>query len=184
MRIGIEAAPCIRNADELHEALGLGPQGAAGEPGMQRQRLADLAADGEHGIEGARRSWKIMATRPPRTSSRRVGGAPISSSPASRTLPVTRALAGSRLRAASQVTDLPEPDSPTRPTASPGATERSMPRRAGTPAKLTWRSRMATRGPSPRARVVWMVDIAALCRSTRRSRPQEAAGPRPEGSAP
>ncbi len=55
MRIGIEAAPCIRNADELHEALGLGPQGATGEPGMQRQRLADLASDGEHGIEGARR---------------------------------------------------------------------------------------------------------------------------------
>src|SRR5690606_40109322 len=50
------------------------------------------------------------------------------SSPANRTLPVTRfPRAGSRRMIASEVTDLPQPDSPTRPTVCPGATEKLMP---------------------------------------------------------
>ena len=66
-------------------------------------------------------SWKIMAMRLPRTLSSRRAGAPTSCWPSRRTEPPTRARAGSRPSAASQVTLLPEPDSPTMPSASPGA---------------------------------------------------------------
>ena len=82
-------------------------------------------------------SWKIIAIRPPRTFSSTAGGAPINSWPSSTTLPLIRALLGNSPRAASQVTDLPQPLSPTSPTASPLAIERSMPRRAGAPSKAT-----------------------------------------------
>ena len=42
------------------------------------------------------------------------------------------ALFGSRPMAARAVTDLPDPDSPTMPSTSPGAMEKSMPRTAWT----------------------------------------------------
>ena len=45
---------------------------------------------------------------------------PSSSSPRNLTEPVTRAFFGSRPITAIEVTDLPEPDSPTMPSTSPG----------------------------------------------------------------
>ena len=45
MRIGVEPARGIGNADEVEEPLRLGPDGAARQPAMQRQRLADLLAE-------------------------------------------------------------------------------------------------------------------------------------------
>src|SRR5690606_6899195 len=53
---------------------------------------------------------------------------------------------GRRPSAASQVTDLPQPDSPTSPTASPRSIERSMPCRTGTPSKATLRLEISTSG--------------------------------------
>src|SRR5690606_24770946 len=53
---------------------------------------------------------------------------------------------GRRPSAASQVTDLPQPDSPTNPTASPRSIERSIPCRTGTPSKATLRLEISTSG--------------------------------------
>src|SRR6185437_13902143 len=62
-------------------------------------------------------------------------------------------LAGGSLRrrnSAMQVTDLPEPDSPTMPRLSPGSSAKLTPRTACTSPscweKLTWRSSISTRG--------------------------------------
>jgi hypothetical protein len=55
-----------------------------------------------------------------------------SSRPWKRMDPRTCALLGNRPIVARAVTDLPEPDSPTMPSTSPGARERSMPRTAWT----------------------------------------------------
>src|SRR5260221_12199272 len=72
-------------------------------------------------------SWKIIAIRRPRIAARRVRGASARFSPLSSAWPVTRARDGSSPSAASQVTLLPEPDSPTSPIASPLPMARSMP---------------------------------------------------------
>ena len=53
-----------------------------------------------------------------------------SSRPWKRMDPLTVALFGRRPMVASAVTDLPDPDSPTMPSTSPGAMEKSMPRTA------------------------------------------------------
>ena len=55
----------------------------------------------------------------PRIFASAVSGAPSSSWPPNRTEPVTRADPGSRPITAIEVTDLPEPDSPTMPSTSP-----------------------------------------------------------------
>src|SRR5919112_919782 len=52
---------------------------------------------------------------------------PISSCPSSVAEPVTCALGGSRFMIASDETDLPEPDSPTMPSNSPGCTSLTAP---------------------------------------------------------
>ena len=66
------------------------------------------------------------------------------------TLRITRARpAGNSPSAASQVTDLPQPLSPTSPIASPGITSRSMPRSAGTPSNATCKPRKETSGRGP-----------------------------------
>ena len=70
-------------------------------------------------------SWKIMAISRPRT--RRISSSESASSslPSKRTLPpVMRPVAaGSSCMTANADTDLPEPDSPTMATISPGRTE-------------------------------------------------------------
>src|SRR5215472_13631375 len=70
--------------------------------------------------------------------------------PPSRTEPLTRALSGSNPVNASEVTLLPQPDSPTMPRTSLGKRSKSRPRTAGTvrpaPAKLTARPRTDSSG--------------------------------------
>src|SRR6185312_921985 len=74
-------------------------------------------------------SWKIMAISAPRIARSRSGVAAVSSSPLNRIeLPSTMRPGGSiRPRIEKPVTVLPEPDSPTRPRTSPGATSKSTP---------------------------------------------------------
>jgi hypothetical protein len=70
-------------------------------------------------------SWKIMAISPPRTLRSSSAGMATRSRPRHSTRPLT--WPGSRIRRMMErnVTLLPEPDSPTRPTTSPGATSKS-----------------------------------------------------------
>src|SRR5579875_2139056 len=56
------------------------------------------------------------------------------------------AVGGSSRSSASEVADLPEPDSPTRPTVSPGAMSNEMPWTASRPEKAMRRSRTASSG--------------------------------------
>ncbi len=65
-------------------------------------------------------SWKIMARRLPRSWLSSFTFMPSSSMPLNFTDPVTLAVRGSRPMTASDVTDLPEPDSPTTARTSPG----------------------------------------------------------------
>ena len=66
------------------------------------------------GLNAVIGSWNTVPTLPPRTWRSRAGVAPSSSSPCSRTLPVTVAPAGRSPSVDMAVTLLPEPDSPTR----------------------------------------------------------------------
>ena len=66
-------------------------------------------------------SWKTIAILLPRILASCLSGMPTSSCPRSRTLPFTRADSGSSPMTASDDTDLPDPDSPTMPSTSPGA---------------------------------------------------------------
>ena len=77
-------------------------------------------------------SWKIIAISPPRALRSTFGEAPTSSMSFTVAEPVMRADLGSRPMTARNDTDLPEPDSPTTPTTSPGATSRLTPRTACT----------------------------------------------------
>ena len=65
-------------------------------------------------------SWKIMAMERPRCLRMDSSGNDISDWPAKIMFPVTCAVGGRRRRRASEVADLPEPDSPTSPSVSPG----------------------------------------------------------------
>ena len=80
------------------------------------------------GLSAVIGSWKIMrdlAARARRRSSR--SGRPTSSRPRQITEPSTRPGARTRPRIERSATLLPEPDSPTSPSTSPGCTSRSMP---------------------------------------------------------
>ncbi len=68
-------------------------------------------------------SWKIMPIRVQRSSRSRASDARVTSSPCSEIAPLTTGrFFGSRPIAENAITDLPEPDSPTRQTISPGFT--------------------------------------------------------------
>ena len=90
-------------------------------------------------------SWNTIETSSPRIGRRSFADLPSSSSSRSLADPVTAAVGGSRPSIARELTDLPDPDSPTTATTSPGATSKLMPRTAWTvPAsvlKSTVRSR-------------------------------------------
>ena len=84
-------------------------------------------------------SWKIIATRRPRTSRICASGKAISFSPSSSTVPpLIAAASGSRRMIDSAVIDLPQPDSPTSAKVSPAAISKDTP------------STARTGGPSPR----------------------------------
>ncbi len=103
-------------------------------------------------------SWKTMAISLPRTARSSSSGMFSRSSPSKRTDPlISTPRRPSRPRAASDVTLLPEPDSPTMPTVAPAATSRLTPSTALTGRrprllKVTRRSRTSSSGaplPSP-----------------------------------
>ena len=75
--------------------------------------------------------WKTIASSVQRTARRRPGFIVSTSSPSSRTEPVTCAPRGSRRSSAPASDDLPQPDSPARPSVSPTPRSRSTPRTAG-----------------------------------------------------
>ena len=76
----------------------------------------------------------------PRTGMRRFSFNPRSSEPLKRTEPLTRAFLGSRPIVAMAVTDLPEPDSPTMPSTSPGESSALSPLTAWTVPSLVGKS--------------------------------------------
>ena len=71
------------------------------------------------GLSAVIGSWKIMPMRLPRRRRNTASLWPTSSWPSKRMLPVTSAFSGSRPITAIAVIDLPQPDSPTRPSVSP-----------------------------------------------------------------
>src|ERR1022692_2640336 len=84
-------------------------------------------------------SWKIMAISLPRMCCRSSLGRPTSSLPASLIEPCTICPpGGSNPRMDSPVIDLPQPDSPTRPTVSPGSMRRSTFPTACTTDLVSW----------------------------------------------
>ncbi len=88
------------------------------------------------GLSALMGSWNTIATSRPRCERHRRSGAPASSAPASRIEPVTRAASGASPISAEASTDLPQPDSPTMPTRSPGAMDRLASRTAWAAPKL------------------------------------------------
>ncbi len=85
------------------------------------------------GLSAVIGSWKIIETVVPRSSLRRSSPAAVTSTPSiSIVPPVSFAPRGSRPTSARRVTVFPEPDSPTRPSASPGSTSNETPSTACT----------------------------------------------------
>src|SRR5690606_1028017 len=97
-------------------------------------------------------SWNTMARSLPRTRDSSASVLPSSSSPRSRTEPVTRAPSGRSPITASASAVFPAPDSPTTPSTSPAPAVRHAPRTARTPdAYRTVRSgTRSTRNARPR----------------------------------
>ena len=80
------------------------------------------------GLSAVDGSWKIIATRRPRTARIAASGSASRSLPPSSTLPpATRAASGSSRMTDSAVIDLPQPDSPTSAKHSPRSSARSTP---------------------------------------------------------
>ena len=81
------------------------------------------------GLSAVAGSWKIIAMRVPRRSRSRSGVAFRTSSPSSRISPRSAASSPLARRPITEnaVTDLPEPDSPTTQTISPGPTSKLTP---------------------------------------------------------
>ena len=79
------------------------------------------------GLRAVMGSWKTIATSLPRRRRMVRSDRRPTSLPATLTTPPMRALRGSNRMAVIEVTDLPEPDSPTSATTSPGRTRRSTP---------------------------------------------------------
>ena len=85
------------------------------------------------GLMPARGSWKTMPALVRRSARSSPTGAPSTSWPSSRTEPAVDAPRGCSPITERAVRDLPEPDSPTRPTVSPSATESDTPSRSRVP---------------------------------------------------
>ena len=92
------------------------------------------------GLSAVIGSWKISPTSLPRTARSAACRAPISSLPRSFAEPLVREFLGSRPRIPIAVTDLPEPDSPTTASTSPGLMARSTSREAITHSPSTRKS--------------------------------------------
>jgi hypothetical protein len=118
-------------------------------------------------------SWKIIDILLPRNDSIFAGSAEISSSPSSQISPLIRApprpLRSARLcrpRMDIEVTDFPEPDSPTMPSVLPRSSWKEMPSTDLTSPssvpKCTLRSRTSRKGrPAPRS-TLWIANSSLL----------------------
>ena len=123
---------------------------------------------GNTGLSVVVGSWNTMPTSRPRILRSDSASSVVTSTPSSWIEPCTCAVGGSRPLIASEVTLLPEPDSPTMPSTWLASTSKSMPRTAGTarpdPTNVT---------VSPRTRSVngtlWC-GRSACCRSRARCR--------------
>ena len=121
---------------------------------MQQQRLADLRADGHHRIERAHRlleDHRDVAAADVRHALR--AAATADRCRRSGCARCTVALSGSSRRIDSEVTDLPEPDSPTMPTLSPAATVKLTSSTTRTDADARVAPGRRRTGPRPRARL-------------------------------
>ena len=76
--------------------------------------------------------WNTTAASVQRTARSRPGRMVSTSSPSSSTVPVVLVPGGSSRSTAAAMVDLPQPDSPARPSVSPWSRVRSTPRTAGT----------------------------------------------------
>ena len=76
--------------------------------------------------------WNTIARSVQRTARSRPGFIASTSSPSSRTSPVTSVPLGSSRRSAPASDDFPQPDSPASPSVSPTSSSMSTPRTAGT----------------------------------------------------
>ena len=117
---------------------------------------------GSTGLSVVVGSWKTKPTSRPRSVLSVSASAETTSVPTRRIDPVTCALSGNRPAMARHATLLPEPDSPTMPSTSPGYTSNEMPRTAGAgrpaPVNVTVRSRTESTG-SPLAEVMRGTDM-------------------------
>ncbi|BCI86583.1 hypothetical protein NIIDMKKI_17890 [Mycobacterium kansasii] len=89
---------------------------------MDPDRFGDLVADGVDGVRADIGSWNTVPITLPRTRDIPSSPRPSSSVPCSRTEPRTSAYSGSSPTTAMAAADLPDPDSPTIATTSPGST--------------------------------------------------------------
>ena len=122
VRIGVDAARRVGDADELEQLQHLARRRAS-RPMRSCRRIASpiwspIVMTGLSELIG---SWKIMAMSRPRISGIRARGRAADRRLEHRSGPATIRPGGSgiRRRIDSDVTDLPDPDSPTMPTAAP-----------------------------------------------------------------
>src|SRR3954454_13886387 len=129
-------------------------------------------------------SWKTIATCLPRTTDICRSLRPSNSRPRNLTEPVICAETGSSPITAIEVTDLPEPDSPTMPNTSPGRSEKLTPRTACTTpssvGKRTLRSSTSSTAPVVAARSCSVVSVRVDMglRSIGPARTPDGVGPR------
>ncbi len=130
------------------------------------------------GVSAESGSWKIIAIDSPRSADMDSSLRPRSSSPCRVIDPRMRAVRGCRPMIAREVTDFPEPDSPTIAIDSPAARSNESPRTACTgPAslgKVTWRSRTLRTVPDVVRRALAGRVVVLIGRCLRRPSPGPA----------
>ena len=85
------------------------------------------------GFRACSAPWKMIDAPVHRIARSLPGESASTSSPSSRICPSIAVFSGRRRRIAPAIVDLPQPDSPARPSTSPFSIWRSTPRTAGTP---------------------------------------------------
>ena len=122
----------LRDADQVEQLDGacLAPPSSTGPVDLSAS--TSWSPTVKTGVSADSGSWKTIAISLPRIRGHLRVVDPSSSCAVQRIEPVTVAFAGSRPITASEVTDLPDPDSPTMPSVRPGCRSKSTPRTAST----------------------------------------------------
>ena len=122
----------LGDADQFEQLDGAGPRRSAGDVAVvYLDGLGDLVADRVDGSQGGHRVLEYRADGLSPHPGHPLSDSPSSSSPCSRTDPVTSAYSGSRPTTAIALADLPAPDSPTSATTSPASTSIVHPAHGG-----------------------------------------------------